>query len=450
VLCACVQLPLNAPEAPHAPLSAEARATILDAFSAAFSPLTAEPVAEQAQPPPPVARLSPYARPSLAKSAARRATFGESALTHVLSVPLCMARLRRCGIDPLVALRPLLEPAGWARLLREGGAALKSGGAAVPDVRTPGGWARSFSWLDAERERQPADQREASDSDSDDEQPAAKRALVPRFRPAAGEAWLLGNVVELVLSDETGGAVAQVGDLFALLHWALSKLSSHDLTVSADTHPDYAAQLGLLRGPKLLQSAMVHLVAAGPRGVEAAAGVCGLLDRLIEMTPKNEASHMLNAMVFKTDVLPLMWQAIAAAEPPTGAALATSTTLPLFCSAFAHLLFVQDDHEFFEQQRPFSTAEVVKMVALFNRCLLEVSPSPAAPAPAPAYSPPACSLTRPHAHPRAALLAKASAHATGAPRAHHDDAGLPRAAGPSVAAPLLRRRRLAHGVRQPH
>eukprot|EP00286_Rhodomonas_abbreviata_P029160 CAMPEP_0181295514 /NCGR_PEP_ID=MMETSP1101-20121128/4191_1 /TAXON_ID=46948 /ORGANISM="Rhodomonas abbreviata, Strain Caron Lab Isolate" /LENGTH=1052 /DNA_ID=CAMNT_0023400277 /DNA_START=89 /DNA_END=3247 /DNA_ORIENTATION=+ len=99
-----------------------------------------------------------------------------------------------------------------------------------------------------------------------------------------------------------------------------------------------------------------------PQDFLVVSATCGLLMQLLEFLPE-ATTDVLNALAFKPAVLSMLWDWFkCVSKGGSGVVDGEDSLLTMFCLVYHHLLMTVDNTEFYENQYPFSLAQVRDMV----------------------------------------------------------------------------------------
>jgi len=307
-----------------------------------------------------------------------------------------------------------------------------------------------------------SDDEEEDEDDSDADTDAAAAAAARQQQQAKAlewyrrEGWLLGNVIELGQLAVAGGASAaaavsprEFGAFLRALtqlllttppqryfpppqqhqHGSASTAAAAPVTIFRHVHPLLADQLSLFTDRGFMDSLSKSVVKLGSSAAAADAkadlpALAYVLNLVLSRWSAAASTDLLNAIVFSTPLLPLLWDALCSSgvvaavtasegaagegKAETAASLVHSSSssfaplsptsspskeerkelgsegggggavglsadavglVSLFARCYAHLLLIQDDEEFHSGNKPFSLAQVTELV-IFLRCLL--------------------------------------------------------------------------------
>eukprot|EP01083_Nonionella_stella_P071473 191988_1 len=288
---------------------------------------------------------------------------------RILSIPLLNFRFSSFGLSPLI--QSLLNSSVWPACvvhLAKSDSSLYS--TAVPSCP-------SYSDYDSQQFSVPvgvATSDSESDSESDTEEhkgsdggmTVVKQAPMAGIKPApmAGSAWLLGNVLEMGrMSTNVGQLDTYLCALNEILTGTDSAWFPSKKSRAAPLHPRYISQLETVKSPSFLSSVCAEIVEHSA-DLERVRTACGVVAQVLVKWP-GAATPFLNKMVFSSTLIPDLWRAIRGSSQSES----LSVPLMLLCHAYAHLLKVQDDHDFFEEQVPFKLAEVIEFVVYLRLVL---------------------------------------------------------------------------------
>jgi ubiquitin-protein ligase E3 B len=246
----------------------------------------------------------------------------------------------------------------------------------------------------------------------------------PVSRDATASLWQLTHAALLGCSAAARCPPACAAALLEALRALTARGALAAARAAAPRHADVADALAALESPALLASMLSAAPAVRIDALAAfywallapassGAGSAAAIDADGDAPAPRAAMRALHALAFSPDLLPALWRHLAAALPaaaelPRPADDADAATmraqaqswaprslsggisalrpallpaLGVFAASYDHLLFILDDDEFYESQRPFGLSQQRAIAAAMNALVVASHLSPGAPPP---------------------------------------------------------------------